>query len=330
MSDRSKAVFLLMFLSPALTELVTGSTTVTDFFHPVGLVFLLLGYSLPVLLLRERAVRNGLGYASLIALGVAYGIYNEGLWAKTIVQPTELPIRQFDHYGRYLGINLPWALVISFYHAFAAILVPILVVHVQFPRMRDTPWLSVRLGRILGVFLVLAAIANFLGPLRSPGHPVQLIILLGGMAIAVIAARALTRWRSSSIAAAPVKGRTFFLGISSFSAWLILPILAELRVPLLVFIAIFASGVFLYLFVLKKIGLSLSNLLLFAAGFYVQSALLALAIGALIGSVERVATASVIILVSSYFAWKLVYRPASTLALRVEEAQRNCQPAAEK
>jgi hypothetical protein len=302
-----------MFLSAALTELVTGSTTVTAFFHPVSLAFLLLGYSLPVLLLREYAVHRGLGYASLIALGVAYGIYNEGLWAKTIIQPAELPVRQFDHYGRYLGVNLPWGLVISFYHAFAAVLIPILVVHTRFPRVCDQPWLSVRLARVLGIVLMLVAIANFLGPLRLPGHPVQLVILLGGMAAAVSAAWALAHGRSAGVAAAPVRGRAFFLGLSSFSAWIILPALAELRVPLVFFVTILVLGIFLYVFALKKIGLSLSNLLMFAAGFYVQSALLALTIGALAGSVERVATALAIILVASYLAWKSVYRPVASL-----------------
>lgn len=289
-----------MLLAPALTELVTGSTTPTGFLHPIGFLFLLFGYSLPVLLLREWAVRYRLGFASLLLLGVAFGIYTEGLWAKTIVQPSGLPIRQFDGYGRFIGVNFPWALAISLYHSFAAVLMPIVVVQAWFPTVRHDFWVSKRSTALVAVTLVVVTTVYFFSPIKLAGQPLQFLILLILMATCVAGAAIFPKRRSLTWIDAPPKLRAFFLGISSFSAWLILPPIAEHQLPIPLFLTVFGGGIWFYVFALRRIGLSQSNLLLFASGFYMQSALLALVIGVVTGTIERAVTAVAIIVALLY------------------------------
>lgn len=290
-----KAILLLMFLTPVLTELVTGSTTLTGFLNPVGLIFLLLGYSLPVLVLREYIVRNGIGLAGIMALGVAFGIFNEGLGAKTMVLMQGLPIAQFDMYGRFADVNFPWALVIGLYHALAAVLLPILIVHARYPDLKEAPWLSKKLTIALFVALMIIACGSFLSPLRLLGTPGQLVILLGLMVICFVVSRILPGKRLVATVAAPPRFRTFFLGISAFVAWLILPAMAVNHTPLIVFFAACAAFVWFYAYMLKRRGLSEQTLRVFGYGFYTQSALLGLVIGLFVQSPERIIAGLVLV-----------------------------------
>src|SRR5215510_2761979 len=113
-----KAVFTLMLLSPVLAELLTASIPIVQFLSPGTFIFLLtLGYGIPVLLIRELAVRWQITSAGIFILGIAYGILNEGFWAKTFLLDSDLPLPGFGHYGYILGISFPWAVTISFWHA---------------------------------------------------------------------------------------------------------------------------------------------------------------------------------------------------------------------
>src|SRR5262245_17680889 len=134
----AKPALLLIILSPILAELLTASTPVTVFVAPATLaLFLFLGYGIPVLLIREFAVRIHAWVGGLLTLGFAYGIYNEGLLAKTIIQKTQLPLNGFDNYGYVLGLSVPWMVVIGLWHATAAVLYPILICQMLFPAERQ-------------------------------------------------------------------------------------------------------------------------------------------------------------------------------------------------
>jgi hypothetical protein len=99
-----------------------------------------------------------------------------------------------------------------------------------------------------------------------------------------------------------------FLGLSTFGAWLVLPAIAAHRLPLVLFVAVFASGIWLYVRALTNIGLSEVNLLLFGTGVYMQSAALALAIGVVLGSIERILTAAALVLLFACATLKLLGR----------------------
>jgi len=106
MPDRSatriawRPLLWLMLLVPLLTEVVTGSTPLHRYLDPVNILLAILGYCLPVLVLRAYIVRFNLGFPAVFALGVAFGLYNEGLGSKTAIITETLPIEQFSCYGR--------------------------------------------------------------------------------------------------------------------------------------------------------------------------------------------------------------------------------------
>ena len=50
------------------------------------------------------SLRRQLGLAGLFVLGLVYGIFNEGIIAKTFYLATNVPINKFDGYGYVLAL----------------------------------------------------------------------------------------------------------------------------------------------------------------------------------------------------------------------------------
>ena len=143
MRSHWKPIVALLFITPFLTELLTGSLPASAFFRPQVFLFLAtIGYGFPILLLREFAVRRQLGIFGLLALGFVYGIYNEGILAKTFYLATNVPLNNFDGYGYNYGIAIPWAINISTWHALHSLLYPIVAIYYFFPAHRESPWLN--------------------------------------------------------------------------------------------------------------------------------------------------------------------------------------------
>src|SRR5208283_1563569 len=137
MRSHWKPIVALLLLTPFLTELLSGSQPAAKFFQPQVLLFLAtVGYGIPVLLLREFAVRHRLGILGLLALGFVYGVFNEGIIAKTFYLATNVPVNNFDGYGCVYGIAIPWAVTISTWHARHALLYPIVAIYYFFPDHR--------------------------------------------------------------------------------------------------------------------------------------------------------------------------------------------------
>jgi hypothetical protein len=87
---------LLLLLAPAIGELLSGSSPPLEFFFPPSLILLALMYGCGALVCREMVVRWGKGWLSLLLLGIAYGIYEEGIvlrsffnsaWQDLVLQP---------------------------------------------------------------------------------------------------------------------------------------------------------------------------------------------------------------------------------------------------
>ena len=64
-SDRAKSPILLMAITAVLPELLSGNTPLPLFANPQVWIFFVLAYGLPIVLLRELAVRVGTGFAGL-------------------------------------------------------------------------------------------------------------------------------------------------------------------------------------------------------------------------------------------------------------------------
>lgn len=154
-------VLALLLLAPAIPELLTGSTPVTELaYNPLG--FLLVSFPLDILLygfgallIREFAVAYRKGWASILLLGAAYGIAEEGFEVHTFFQPSGAPVDALARYGHLFGVNWLWALALTIFHATYSIGLPILLTNLWFPAAKDVRWFDPgALGVLATVYLL--------------------------------------------------------------------------------------------------------------------------------------------------------------------------------
>ena len=95
----------LFFLAPVIAELLSGSAPPAEFFRPIGLAVLTILYGGGAILVREITIRWKKGWISLLVLGAAYGIIEEGLMVKSFFDPNWTDLGILGTYGRWLGVN---------------------------------------------------------------------------------------------------------------------------------------------------------------------------------------------------------------------------------
>ena len=169
-------VLALLLLAPSIPELLTGSTPITTlFFDPPLFAIQFLGivglYGTGALLIREFAVYFRKGWASILLLGAAYGIAEEGLAVHTFFETSGAPVGVLGSYGHLFGVNWLWALGLTVFHATYSIALPILLTQLWYPEAKDARWLDRGLvGLVAFVYLFVVVLFSLVvghGP--TPG-----------------------------------------------------------------------------------------------------------------------------------------------------------------
>ncbi len=140
-------------------ELLSGSAPPVEFFNPFGLVILPALYGSGALLIRELSLRWGKRWPTILVLGLAYGVVEEGLMVKSFFDPNWMDLGLLGVYGRWMGVNWIWSVSLMVYHATVSIAIPIMLVELIYPHQRDQPWLA-RRGRV-GLSALLVAVVAF-------------------------------------------------------------------------------------------------------------------------------------------------------------------------
>jgi hypothetical protein len=135
---------VLFFLSPAIGELLSSSAPPAEFFNPPGFIMLSILYGGGAILARELVFRWGKSWPSLLVLGAAYGIAEEGLMCKSFFDPGWMDVGILGEYGRWLGVNWVWSVELTMYHAVFSIVIPVTLVTLLFLNRRTTSWISRR------------------------------------------------------------------------------------------------------------------------------------------------------------------------------------------
>lgn len=176
------ATFALAALSPFIAEFLLGDQYLSAD-HGAGAqvgMFLVLGlwYGSAAVLIREVTRRAGRGWPTILLLGLAFGLIEEGLLTQSLFNPRYLglDLLAYGHLG-VLGIGLPWTIFVLTLHVVWSIATPIALVEGIWPG-RD-PWFGrVGLGVVIGLTL-LGALAILGVSWSSSGGflatPVQLI-----------------------------------------------------------------------------------------------------------------------------------------------------------
>jgi len=269
MKTKTKAALILVIITPFLTELLSANMPPRMFF--IFLPLLIFGYSLPVLLFRELAVRWRLGLLGILSLGLAYGILNEGIWAKTLLLVKDVPINSFDNYGFFLGINFSWTPVILIWHAFHSVLFPILIVHYLYPEIKSQPWLNKK--AIIAAIIPSAALAIliFFKAKTELGGWLYLLIFSLAMLVFVLIAKFMPKAAERGMERFSLK--PLLLGISVLIFYIISFALASAKTPLILFFLYLPAAFLMFAFVLKgKNWLAMPAFLLFILGDYMAFA----------------------------------------------------------
>jgi hypothetical protein len=181
---------VLFCLAPMTAELLTGSAPPSEFFNPFSLLVLTALYGSGAILVRELVLRWQKGWPSILVLGAAYGIVEEGLMVKSFFDPHWVDLGTLGVYGRWAGVNWVWSLGLTLFHAVWSICLPILLVTLMFPRRAAEPWVGRRLFRFFGGLMVVDVVFGFfaLTPYRPPALP-YLLAVLAVIGLCVVARR---------------------------------------------------------------------------------------------------------------------------------------------
>ncbi|MGA8114090.1 MAG: hypothetical protein WCA46_10555, partial [Actinocatenispora sp.] len=149
---RISPALVLVLLAPFIGEVLLGNTH-----SPIGYLFELPMYGGGALLVREVTRRTGRGWPTILLLGVAYGLVEEGLGDLTLWSPKWMGMRLLD-YG-HLGIGWPWWMHVLTLHAVFSIGVSVAVTEALFARRGSGPWLG-RVGLTVTVVLFVLGTAG--------------------------------------------------------------------------------------------------------------------------------------------------------------------------
>ncbi|MEU7749637.1 hypothetical protein [Nonomuraea sp. NPDC049158] len=191
---RRWAALLLAVITPLVAELTLGNP-------PLSQIWLMLLwvpiYGAGTVLIRELVRRRGAGWLSTLLLGLAYGIVEEGLALQALSSPTLYGVAGWA--PRILGLNSAYTELNLPYHAVFSVALPILLVDLVFPGMRDRPYLKRTGLAVTGVVFVLGAallrlsVTGFI----DPGYQAPLPVVAGCLAavalLAVLALRVVPR-----------------------------------------------------------------------------------------------------------------------------------------
>ena len=215
---RVPPALVLFFLSPAIAELLSGSSPPAEFFNPITFVLIVPLYGSGVIVIRELKIRWKKGIGSLLLLGAAYGILEEGLMVASFFNPAWPDVGILGVFGRWLGINWVWALELTIYHAIVSITIPIMLVELAYPELKGESWISSRVLKALFVLLAGVVSAGFflISKLLNYWPPVpQYLLMASLMAVLIYCAYRLpANWARHGTKPLP---RPLFFGVISMS-----------------------------------------------------------------------------------------------------------------
>jgi len=269
---KARAAITLLCLCTVLPELFTGSTPLTAFLNPGMVVFLFFGYGVAILLVRELAVRCHSGILGLFFMGMGYAIFNEGLLAKTMILKTGLPVSQYNDYGYWLGISFPWSAGIGAWHAVASVLIPVLLCHYFFPKVKSVVWLNGKFALCLGLLLMSLSCVAFLGTSEKgvTGTRLELAVLLSLMLVLFSLGAFFKEKTQAPPSASALK--PILLGMSVLVPFWGLAFIAASKAPAMAFFPIWAGVLCLYAWLLNRYHmLALPGFLYFGMGWYLHN-----------------------------------------------------------
>ncbi|MEV0619376.1 hypothetical protein AB0I81_39080 [Nonomuraea sp. NPDC050404] len=204
LKGRRRAALTLALVVPACAELSFGAI-------PLHMAWFVLPVLIPmygagVLLVRELVRRFKGGWPSLLLLGLAYELVEDGIGLQALSSPNLYRAAEWG--PRVLGINTGYWEAQAGYHVVFSVLIPIMLVDLLFPAHRDRPYL--RRGGLIGVAVLavlgVGMVRVTVPPSQDPGYQAPLVVIAGILlAVAVLAVLALRVLPGRTPSLAPVR-----------------------------------------------------------------------------------------------------------------------------
>jgi hypothetical protein len=138
----SSPALVLFLLSPVFGELVSAFLSPLEFLHPLRLAITLIPYGCGAIAAGEFVLRWRKGFASLVLLGLAFGLFFEGIVTRVLFNPNWEGLRPLASYGRAHGSSWVLAVGIVHFQALISIVCPIFTVEALYPTRRHESWVS--------------------------------------------------------------------------------------------------------------------------------------------------------------------------------------------
>jgi hypothetical protein len=196
------AVVTLFFVAPLVAEYLLGDLPLK--LLPVLIVMAPM-YGGGAVLIREVARRVGRGWPTMLLLGLAYMLIEEGLVTQSLFNHDYLKMHMHLLDAAYLpalGIGAWWTLLMVNLHVFWSMGVSIALVEALYPAEADAPWMGSVGDAVVGGVFVLGAVAN-VGIGYKQNHfvssPVQLLSVAALCGLVVVCAFLLPRGGRGSL-----------------------------------------------------------------------------------------------------------------------------------
>lgn len=143
-------------------------------------------YGSGVILIREAMIRWRKGWATVILLGMAYAIVEEGLALRTLFNPNSSVVGNLGVYGHWMGVNWVWTVGLLIFHSVYSIALPIFLFGLVFPELKRQ---SLARSRGIGLSVVALIIDSvFLQAIVNYDPGVGLLALFSAIAAALVVA----------------------------------------------------------------------------------------------------------------------------------------------
>jgi hypothetical protein len=224
---RYALAFGLFLVAPLVAEFLLGNLSITML---PALVVLAPLYGGGALLVREAARRAGRGWPTLLLLGLAYGVLEEGLATQSLFNPDYLRLQMHllePAHVAALGMGAWWTVFVLTLHVVWSVGVSIALVEALSRDQPRAPWLGGIGLAVAGLLFVLGALATARFTLAGDPFVASVPQLAGTVvaaALLVAAAFAWPRWRegrnAGSVPSPWLVGAT---GLLAGSVFLVIP-----------------------------------------------------------------------------------------------------------
>ncbi|MEW6405653.1 MAG: hypothetical protein AB1649_27995 [Chloroflexota bacterium] len=208
----------LWLLAPIFGELFSGSTPLNEYISPFSILLLGMLYGSGAILVRELVIRWQKGWRALLLLGMAYGIYEEGLMVRSFFDPNWMDLDHLGVYGRAAGVNWVWTEHLTIFHALISIAASIVFVEILYPDRRIESWVG---RRGLTWNLIALVVTLPLGALLNPYDTPDIWLAMCWLAITLLgfaAFRGSAAIKEAPVAIAPHPRRFWW---TAFIGWFV-------------------------------------------------------------------------------------------------------------